>query len=104
MSEKCGIQGDENEADGRNTNQEKRDRNSKERFKRDEDESTSDSSDVKKMKKSSLISTIMLLWRKGVNRVETVIVEQTPDVTENNQSVSLDKTVEIHRNSTRNKK
>jgi len=50
-SEKYGIQGDENELDGRNANQGNKDssnnRNSEERFNQDEDESTSDNSDDK---------------------------------------------------------
>jgi hypothetical protein len=41
---------------------------------------------------------------KGVNRVETVIVEQTQDVADNKRSESLNKTVENRRISTRNKK
>ena len=48
MSEKCGILGDESEADGRNCNQGSRDGNNKERFNQDKDESTSDSCDGKK--------------------------------------------------------
>ena len=51
MSEKYGVQGDESEVDGRNSNQGNKDisnnRNSEERFNRDEDESTSDNSDDK---------------------------------------------------------
>jgi hypothetical protein len=46
VSEKYGVQGDESEADGRNSNQGNKDisndRNSEERFKLDEDESTRD--------------------------------------------------------------
>ena len=42
--------------------------------------------------------------KKSVNKVETVILEQTQDITDSTQSESLDKTVETHRTSTRNKK
>ena len=41
---------------------------------------------------------------QGVNKDETVILEQTQDITENTQSGSVDKTVETCRTSTRNKK
>jgi len=41
---------------------------------------------------------------KGVNRVETVIVEQTQDVADNKRYESINKTVETRRISTRNKK
>ena len=41
---------------------------------------------------------------KGVNNDETVILEQTQDITDNIQSGSVDKTVETCRTSTRNKK
>ena len=41
---------------------------------------------------------------KGVNKDETMILEQTQDVTDNTMSGSVDKTVETHRTSTRNKK
>jgi len=41
---------------------------------------------------------------EGVNKDETVILEQTQDNTDNIQSRSVDKTVETCRKSTRNKK
>ena len=41
---------------------------------------------------------------EGVNKDETVILEQTHDITDNAQSGSVDKTVETRRTSTRNKK
>jgi len=41
---------------------------------------------------------------EGVNKGETVILEQTQDIADNTQSGSVDKTVEIRRTSTRNKK
>jgi len=41
---------------------------------------------------------------KIVNKDETVILEQTQDVTDNTQSGSVDGTVETRRTSTRNKK
>jgi len=40
----------------------------------------------------------------GVNRVETVVLEQTQDVTDINLSESLDKTVQTRGTSTTNKK
>jgi hypothetical protein len=42
--------------------------------------------------------------KEGVNKDETVILEQTQDITDNIQSGSVDKTVETLRTSTRNKK
>jgi len=42
--------------------------------------------------------------KKGVNKDETVILEQTQDITNNTQTRSVDKTVETRRTSTRNKK
>ena len=45
-----------------------------------------------------------MMAKKSVNKVETVILEQTQDITDNTQSESLDKTVETRRTSTRNKK
>ena len=41
---------------------------------------------------------------KKINKDETVILEQTQDITDNTQSGSVDKTVETCRASTRNKK
>ena len=41
---------------------------------------------------------------KGVNKGETVILEQTQDITDNTQSGNVDKTIETCRTSTRNKK
>ena len=41
---------------------------------------------------------------EGVNKDETVILEQIQDITDNTQSGSVDKTVETHRTSNRNKK
>jgi len=117
MSENYGIQGDESEVDGRNCNQGNKDisnnRNSEERFNQDEDESTSDNSDDKNdEEKFSQINNKVTVSqelecdgeKKGVNKVETVILEQTQDITDSTQSESLDKTVETHRTSTRNKK
>ena len=46
----------------------------------------------------------MMVKKKSVNKVETVILEQTQDITHSTQSENLDKTVEPHRNSTRNRK
>ena len=42
--------------------------------------------------------------KKGVSKNETVILEQTQDITDNTQSGSVDKTVETRRTSIRNKK
>jgi len=62
MSEKYGVQGDESEVDGRNSHQRNKDisndRNSKERFKPDEDESTIIMV-TRTMKKSLGKSTVM---------------------------------------------
>ena len=41
---------------------------------------------------------------KGVNKGETVILEQTQDITDNTQSGNVDMTIETRRTSTRNKK
>jgi len=41
---------------------------------------------------------------EGVNNVQTVILKQTQDITDNTQFGSADKTVETCRTSTRNKK
>ena len=41
---------------------------------------------------------------EGVNKDETVFLEQTQDITDNTQSGSIDKRVETHRTSTRNRK
>ena len=41
---------------------------------------------------------------EGVNKDETVILEQTEDITDNTQFGSVDKTVETSRTSTGNKK
>jgi len=45
----------------------------------------------------------MMVKKKNVSKVETVILEQTQDITDNAQSESLDKAVEIRRNSATNK-
>jgi hypothetical protein len=124
MSKKYGVQGDESEVDGRNSNQGNKDisnnRNSEERFNQDEDESTSDNSDDKNdEEKFSQINNKVIVSqelecdggeekekegkKKGVNKVEAVILEQTQDITDSTQSESLDKTVETRRISTRNK-
>jgi len=42
--------------------------------------------------------------KKGVNKDKTMILEQTQDTADNTQSESVDKIVETHRTSTRNKK
>ena len=41
---------------------------------------------------------------KGVNEDKSVIFEQTQDITDNTQPDSVDKLIETHRTSTRNKK
>jgi hypothetical protein len=80
MSEKCGIQGDESEVDGRNSNQGNKDirnnediikltqnddddRNSEERLNQDVDETTSDNSDDKneEEKFSQINDTVIVL-------------------------------------------
>ena len=42
--------------------------------------------------------------KKGINKDESVILEQTQDITNNTQSQSVNKTVGTHRTSIRNKK
>jgi len=116
MSENCGIQGDKSEDDGRNSNQENKDisnnRNSEERFNQDEDESTSDNSDdTNDEEKFSQINNKVIVTqelecdgeKKKVLVKLKLILEQTQDITYSTQSESLDKTVETHRTSTRNK-
>ena len=113
MSEKYGIHGDESEADGRNSNQGNKDisnnRNSNERINKDEDDSTSDNSEDKNEEEVRQINKVIVshklecdVEKKGVNKDETVILEQTQDITDNTQSESVDKTVETHGTSTRN--
>jgi hypothetical protein len=129
MSEKQGIQGIENEADGRNSNQGHKDfrdnedaikliqndvdRNSEERFNQDKDETVSDNSDDKNVEgKYSQINNKVVVSqelecggdKKGVNKDKTMILEQTQEITDNTQSESVDKRVETCRTSTRNKK
>jgi len=125
MSEKQGIQGGENEADRRNSNQGQKDfRNNKgtikliqnyveERFNQDKDETVSDNSDDKNVEgKYSQINNKVVVSqelecggrKKGVNKDKTMILEQTQDITDNTQSESVDKIVETRRISTRNKK
>ena len=66
MRKKCGIQGEENEVDGRNTNQGNRDirltqnnadRNSEGRLNQTEDEASSDNNDVQNDEDSALLQT-----------------------------------------------
>jgi len=117
MSKKYGVQGDESEVDGRNFNQGNKDisndRNSEESFNLDEDESTRDNNgDKNDEEKFRQINSKVIVSQKlecdgeeeGVNKDETVILEQTQDITNNTQSGSIHKTVETHRTSTRNKK
>jgi hypothetical protein len=127
MSEKYEIQVDESEVDGRNSNEGNKgirnnediikltqngvDKNSKERFNQDEDETTSDISDDKNdEEKFSLINNKVILSQelefdgenKGVNKNKTVIFAQ--DITDNTQSDSVDKILETPGTSARNKK
>ena len=128
MSEKQGIQGGENEADGRNSNQGHKDFRKNEdtikliqndvdsnnggKFNQDKDETVSDNSDDKNVEgKYSQINKVVVSQelecggdKKGVNEDKTVVLEQTQDITDNTQSESVDKIVETRRTSTRNKK
>jgi len=116
MSEKYGVQGDESEADGRNSNQRNKDicsdRNSKERFNLDEDKSTRDNNGYKNDEKFRQINSKVTVSQElecdgeeeGISKDETVILEQTQDIIDNTQSGSVDKTVETCRTSARNKK
>jgi hypothetical protein len=128
MREKQGIQGGENEADGRNSNQEHKDfrnndtikliqndadRNSEERFNQDKDETISDNSDDKNVdgKYSKINNKVGVSQelecggnKKEVNKDKTTILEQTQNITDNTQSESVDKIVDTQRTSTRNNK
>ena len=117
MSEKYEVRGDESEVDGRNCNQGNKDisndRNSEERFNLDEDESTRDNNvDKNDEEKFGQINSKVIVSQElecegeeeGVHKDETVILEQTQDITHNTQSGSVDKTVQTHKTSTRNKK
>jgi hypothetical protein len=127
MSEKQGIQGGENEADGRNSNkghkdfgkndytikfiQNDVDSNNGEKFNQDKDETVSDNSDDKNVeRKCSQINKVVVPQelecggdKKGVNKDKTMILEETQDITDNTQCESVDKIVETRRTSTRNK-
>ena len=129
MSEKYGNQGDEIEVGGRNSNQVNKDirnsediikftqncvdKNGEEKFKEDEDENTSDYSDDKNSEVmfSQIINKVILTQElecdeenNGVNKDKSVIFEQTQNITDNTQPLSVDKLIETHRTSTRNKK
>jgi len=93
MSKKYGVQGDESEVDGRNSNQGNKDisndRNSEERFNLDEDESTRDNNgDKNDEEKFGQINSKVIVSqelecdgeKKGVSKDETVILEQTQDI------------------------
>jgi hypothetical protein len=122
MSEKQGIQGGENEADGGNSNQEHKDfrnnentikliqndvdGNSEEGFNQDKDETVSDNSDDMNVEgKYSQINNKVGISQelecdgniKGVNNDKTIILEQTQDITDNTQSESVDRIVETRR-------
>ena len=113
MGENYGVKIDENEIDGRNSNQGNKDisndRKSEESFILEEDESTRDNNGDEKFRQinSKVIVSQELECNgeeKGVNKDENVILEQTHDITDNTQSGNIDKTVETHRTSTSNKK
>ena len=128
MSEKYGIQGDESEADGRNSNQGQKDfrnnedtikliqngvdRHSAERLNQDEDETSDNIGDKNDEGKFSQINNKVAVSlelecdgkKKDVNEDKTMILEQTQDITDNTQSESVDKIVETCRTFTRNKK
>ena len=93
ISKKYGVQGDESEVDGRNSNQGNKDisndRNSEERINLDEDESTSDNNgDKNDEEKFGQINSKVIVSqelecdgeKKGVSKDETVILEQTQDI------------------------
>jgi len=127
MSEKQEIQGGENEADGRNSNQGHKDfrknedtikliqndvdSNNGEKFNQDKDQTVSDNSDEKNVEgKYSQINKVVVSQelecggdKKGVNKDKTMILEETQDITDNTQSECVDKIVETRRTSTRNK-
>jgi len=82
-------------------------------FNLDEDESTRDNNgDKNDDEKFRQINSKVIVSQElecdgeeeGVNNDETVILEQTQVITDSTQSGSVDKTVETHRTSTRNKK
>jgi hypothetical protein len=129
MSEKQGIQGGENKADGRNSNQKHKDfrnnkdkiklmqnyvdRNSGERFNQDKDKTVSNNSDDMNVegKYSQINNKVGVSQelecdgdKKGVNKDITMILEHTQDITDNTQSESVDRIVETCRTSSRNKK
>ena len=129
MSGKYETQGDEREADGRNSNQGNKDfrnnediikliqtdveRNSEERLNLGEDETTSETSDDKNLEgKSGQNNNKVVVSQelecvdeeKGGNKDKTVLLEQTQDITDKTLLESVDKTIETHRTSTRNRK
>jgi len=116
MSEKYGVKGDDSEVGSRHSNQGNKDiindRNSEERFNLDEDESTRDNNgDKNDEEKFRQINSKVIVSQElecygeeeDVNKDETVILEQTQNITDNTQSGSVDKTVETCSTSTRNK-
>jgi maltoporin len=129
MSEKYGIQGDESEVDGRNSNQGNKDirnngdiinltqndvdRNREERLNQDVDETTSDNGDDKndeekftQINDKVIVSQELKCYgeKKGVNKDKTVILEQTQGITDNSQSESVGKTAETRTSTGNNKK
>ena len=87
-------------------------RNGEERFNQDEDETSDNSDDKNDEGRCSQINHKVILSqglecdgeKKGVDKDKTVTFEQTQDITDNTQSDSVDKIVETHRTSSRNKK
>ena len=117
MSERYGVKGDESEVDGRKSHQGNKDlsndKNSEERFNMVEDKSTRDNNGDKNNEEMfrQINSKVIVSQElecdgeeQGVNNDETVILEHTQDITDNTQSESVDKRVETHRTSTKNKK